>query len=235
MRKRRLLVLAVLVALPCIAARAQAPDAQLTAALAQLDTASQRFQHARADFVWEFYERVARDTTTQNGVIYFDHGKGGAVAMGAVVNDNGKKSKILEYKGGSLRLFDLAQDSIRTMNAGANQAEYETFLTLGFGGSGRDLSKAWNITYQGTEMMTDDGKPVKVDKLDLISKDKGVQNMFTHITIWVDTARAVTLKQVFETPAHDRRTATYTHIKLNAPLDMDTFAIKPGKRTTYVH
>lgn len=220
-------------------AHAQAPDAHLAVVLAQLDAASEHFSNARADFQWDYYESVVRDTTTQVGSIYFEH-KGSATPngtqMGAVVIDpkTKAKEKILEYKGGVLRLFDVPVDQVRIMKAGPNQAQYETFLTLGFGGSGKALAQAWNIADQGSETLMDSGQPVKTEKLDLISKDPGVQKTFTHVTIWVDSARGVTLKQIFETPSHDRRTATYSHIKLNGKIDMGSFAIKAGPHTTQV-
>lgn len=224
----------VIFALTAATARTQTPDAHLATILAQMDTASEHFSNARADFQWDFYEAVVKDTTTQTGSIYFER-KGSTLQMGAVVlGPDKKKDKVVAYKGGSLQLFDLAVDQIRIMNAGSNQAQYETFLTLGFGGSGKDLARAWNITDQGAETLTDNGKPVKCEKLDLISKDASVRNMFTHITIWVDPTRAVSLKQVFDTPSHDRRTATYSHIKLNASIDRGTFEIRKGPKTTIV-
>ncbi len=219
--------------------RGQAPDAHLAGVLAQLDEASEHFSDARADFQWDYYESVVRDTTTQVGAIYFER-KGGAtqngVQMGAIVVDpkTKAKEKILEYKSGVLRLFDVSVDQVRIMKAGPNQAQYETFLTLGFGGSGKALAQAWKIEDQGSETLMDSGQPVKTEKLDLVSKDPGVQKTFTHVTIWVDPVRGVSLKQVFDTPSHDRRTATYSHIKLNGKIDMGSFAIKGGPHTTHV-
>ena len=216
-------------------AQAQAADPHVAAVLAQLDAASQRFKSARADFSWDYYEAVVKDTSNQSGAIYFER-QGTATQMGAVVIDpkTKRKDKILEYKGGTLQMFDTGVDQIRLMKSGQKQAQYESFLTLGFGGSGRDLARAWDIKSLGTETLSDDGVPVKTEKLDLTSKDAGVRNMFTHITIWLDPARGVSLKQIFETPSHDRRTALYTHIKLNTAIDKGTFAIKKGPHTTVV-
>jgi len=225
-------ILTAALLITALTAHAQAPDPRLTAVLAQLDTASQHFTNARADFTWDYYEFVVRDTTTQTGSIYFER-KGNATQMGAVVLNpkTQQPDKILEYKDGNLRVFDKGVDQLRTLKAGPNQAQYESFLTLGFGGSGKALAQAWNITYQGSETLTDNGQPVKTEKLDLVSKDPGVRNNFTHVTIWVDPQRGVSLKQLFETPSHDRRTATYAHIKLNTKIDTGTFAIKPGPHT----
>jgi len=213
-----------------------AQASQLATVLSQLDAASQRFKSARADFKWDYYERVVRDTTTQTGPIYFER-NGAAIQMGAVVADptTKKAQKVIEYKGGVLQMFDPGVDQITVLHAGNNQSQYESFLTLGFGGSGKDLARIWDITDQGTESITDNGQSIKVEKLDLVAKDPSVKNTFTHVTIWVDPARGVPLKQVFNTPSGDYRTATYSNIKLNGGIDKGTFKMHTDAHTTTVN
>ncbi len=60
-------------------------------------------------------------------------------------------------------------------------------------------------------------------------------NMFSHVTIWIDPARGVSLKQVFYQPSGDLRTATYKNIRYNLPLAADVFQLKkaPGTNTVY--
>ena len=65
---------------------------------------------------------------------------------------------------------------------------------LGFGASGTQLEEKWTIKYLGTE--TIDG--VKTDKLELVAKDPDVRKNIPKVTIWLDTSRAVSLKQVFD-------------------------------------
>ena len=201
----------------------------LDSVLRQMDAASARFRSAEADFKWDLYQRVVRETTTQTGTIYFLK-NGGALQMGARVAP--PEAKTLEYKAGVLALFDPSQNHITYLSAGANQATYESFLTLGFGGSGRDLEKTWNITDQGSEQMNDGTATVKVEKLDMVSKDPAARNTFSHVTIWVDPIRGISLKQVFYMPSEDVRTAVYTHIRYNDKVDMGKFAIKTDKKTT---
>jgi outer membrane lipoprotein-sorting protein len=220
-------------------AAAQTPDARLTAVLAQLDASSQKFKSARANFVSENYESIVKETTVQTGITYFERNNG-SIEIGTVVMapkkspaDKDKIDKILQYKNDVGQLFDLSIDQIRVMNAG-KQGTAQTFLTLGFGSSGKDLARSWDIKYLGSETLSDDGQPVKTEKLDLVSKDEGVRNNYTHIVIWVDPVRDVTLRQVFETPSHDRRTVNNSHIVLNGKIDKSIFAIKKGPHTTVV-
>jgi len=220
----------------CPALQAQAkPASDLNNVLAQLDTASTHFKSATASFEWDNYERVVRDTTVQNGTIYFER-SGSSTQMGAIVSDAGSKEKpkVIEYKSGVLRMYEPSQTQITLLKAGSNQAQYEGFLTLGFGGSGKDLATTWNITDQGSEMLSDGKKDIKTEKLDLIAKDPGLRNTFTHVTIWVDATRGVSLKQIFFTPSGDTRTSHFTNIKLNGNVDYDAYKI-PKNVPTVVH
>jgi len=197
--------------------------------LHQMDAASTRFRSAQADFRWDLYERVVRQTTTQNGSIYFEK-NGSSTQMGAKIEP--PYTKFLEYKNGTLRLFDPGADHLTVLHAGANQQQYESFLTLGFGGSGTALAKSWNITLQGHETLNDDSGPIDAVKLDLVPKDPKVAENVTHITIWVDLKRGISLKQQFFLPSEDQKTATYTHIRYNQKVNTASYAIKTDKKTT---
>lgn len=225
----------VALSLSAVPPKAQGPDAHLAAVLAQMDKASAEFKNARADVSQDNYERVSRDTTTETGSVYFER-KGNSTQMGLVMmNPDGKtKHQVIEFKDGILRIFDVHDNQIRVIKAGANQGTAETFLTLGFGGSGKALAQAWDITDQGTETLMDGGQAVKTEKLALVSKDANMRNNFTQVTIWIDPIRGVSLRQVFETPSHDKRTANYSHIKLGGNIDAGYFAIRPDKKTTTV-
>jgi outer membrane lipoprotein-sorting protein len=233
-RKLLLLVSTLVVAVPT-PMLAQANGSQLTSVLAQMDAASQRFKNARADFRQELYERVVRATTVETGSIYFERA-GKSTEMGAVILEEGAtQPRVIAYKDGALRMFDQGVNQITVLHAGANQAQYESFLTLGFGGSGHDLAQAWNITDQGAETMQEGGQPVKTEKLDLVAKDQGVRNTFSHITIWVDASRDVSLKQIFYAPNGDTRTAAYSNVKVNGSMDKKTFAMHTNSSTTTVN
>jgi len=212
--------------------KAQAPDAaHLAAVLAQMDKASADFKGARADLSQDYYEQVPKDTTTDTGSVYFQR-KGNSTQMGLVTlkPDGKSKKQVIEFKDGMLRIYDVP-DQIRLIKAGSNQGLAETFLTLGFGGSGKALAQAWDITDQGPETLMDGGQAVKTEKLVLVSKDPSIRNNFTQVTIWIDPVRDVSLRQVFDTPSHDKRTANYSHIKVGGSIDTGYFAIKPEKNT----
>src|ERR1700728_4157199 len=123
---------------------AQTPSPQLTYVLKQLDTASAKFQRATADFQWDYYEKIVHDTSTQKGSIYFEREKG-STDMGAILVDPSagpkyKPIKVIQYQGGTVQIFDPGVDQITVLHEAGNQAEIQSFLPLGFGGSGTGLA-----------------------------------------------------------------------------------------------
>ncbi|WP_213805027.1 outer membrane lipoprotein-sorting protein [Granulicella sp. dw_53] len=195
---------------------------QLTETIRKLDAASAKFQSAEADLHRDIYERVVRETTTQVGSVYFIR-KGAATQMGLKILP--PYARVVEYKDGKVKLYDPGANHLQVIAAAENQAKFETFFTLGFGGSGQDLLKAWTVDDQGSESLTD-GKPVKVEKLVLVPKDPSVKGTFTQVTLWMDLERGVALKQEFIAPSGDKQTATYLNIKYNRPVDLKVYEIK---------
>jgi outer membrane lipoprotein-sorting protein len=207
-----------------VSAAAQAAPSRLDTVLRQLDAASAKFQSAQADLRQDLFTKVVNDTEEQKGIVYFLR-KGGATQMGIEMLP--QPAQIVEFKDGTLSLFNPGTNHIDRYSAsGKNQELAETLMTLGFGGSGAELKKAWTIDDQGAEQMSDGSKTVPVEKLDLVSKDDTLRKNYSHVTIWIDPARGITLKQVFFATTGDTRTAFYTNIRLNQPVDFSPFAIK---------
>jgi outer membrane lipoprotein-sorting protein len=195
--------------------------ADLDKVLAQMDAASAKFQNAKADFVTDNYTKVVDDHEKQSGTMYFDRANG-QTQMAALFQQPDKKTVV--FKQGKLYFYQPAIDQLSIFNATGGQ--YESFLTLGFGGSGKDLKAAWQINDLGPE--TIDG--VATEKLDLTSQKAKDSARIDHITIWVDPSRAVSLKQVFYYSSGDSRTSTFTGIQANdKKLPKNAFDVPKAK------
>ena len=208
--------------------RAQSGDVEQV--LTQLNAAAAKFLSAQADFTWDQFTAAVQDHDLQTGTISYERKKGVTRMNAELKQDNGKPAlKSVVYDGGQVRIYTPSIKQLMVMKAGVNKGQWESFLTLGFGGSGDDLKTNWNVSLQGTEKING----VSVAKLDLVPKEQKVLDMFTHVTIWVDPARSVSYKQIFYQPSGDNRTATYTNIRYNVPLPASVFEIKvlPGSTT----
>jgi outer membrane lipoprotein-sorting protein len=210
---------------------APAGNADLQKVILELNAAAAKFTSAQADFTWDQFTAVVQEHETQTGTIYFERKKGVTRMAADLKQDNGKDApKMVIYDKGEVNLYEPTIKQLTTMKAGANRGQFESFLTLGFGGSGTDLEANWKVNLVDTENM--DG--VTVAKLDLVPKEQKVLDMFTHVTIWVELSRGISHKQIFYQPSGDLRTATYKNIHYNSPVPADVFQIKQLPVTNHV-
>jgi outer membrane lipoprotein-sorting protein len=226
-----LFCLGLVVSLPGSLSAQSVPPADVQKVITELDAAAAKFASAQADFAWDQFTAVVQEHEIQTGTIYFERKKGVTRMAANLKQDNGKDApKTVIYEGGEVNFYEPTIKQLTTVKAGANRGQFESFLTLGFGGSGTDLEKNWKVSLLGREQM--DG--VSVAKLDLVPKEQKVLDMFTHVTIWVEPTRGLSHKQIFYQPSGDLRTATYKNIRYNSPVPSEVFQIKPAPGTNHV-
>lgn len=231
MHLEKKILVAASVAFLLASLRVPAAKAQdLKSVLAKLDTSAANFRSASADFEYDItMTDPVPETDKQKGAVYYTR-KGNGFQSGVHINEvNGKPvPKVIVFSGGVLKMYDKLPDQLTTFK---KAGKYESYLALGFGASGKDLTEKFNVKYVGSDTVSG----VKTDKLELVAKDPEVLKYFPKITIWIDPARAVNLKQVFDEGQGQSRTATYTNIKLNQSLPSDAFTFKTDKNTQYVN
>lgn len=183
--------------------------------ITQLNAASAKFQSAQANFTWDLFQAVVQEHDIQTGAIYYQRDKGGMRVAAYIQQENGKDApKTVTFNGKEADYYVPSIKQVTIIQAGANRSQWESFLTLGFGGSGADLESNWKVSLLGPDSI--DG--VSVDKLDLVPVQANVANMFSHVTIWIDPTRGISLKQIFFQPSGDTRTAIYKNIRYNVPI-----------------
>lgn len=203
----------------------------LKTVLAKLDTAATSFHWSSADFE---YDIAATDpvpyTDVQKGSVYYER-KGSSFDAGVHINEvNGKPvPKTIVFAGGILKIYDKLPDQMTVVK---KAGQYQSYLILGFGASGKDLAQKFDMKYLGSETISG----VKTEKLELVAKDPEVLKIFPKITIWIDPARGVSLKQFFDEGQGQTRTCLYSSIKLNQPpLPSDAFTFKTDSKTQVIN
>jgi hypothetical protein len=189
----------------------------LSATLTKLDAASAHFTSAAANVHRENYVAILHDVDEKtDGSVYVVRSQDGKSQFGLKIQ--GEHARVVDYKNGVVRDYNPAINCFNTVAAKG----VDTYLTLGFGASGKELAKAWTITDLGPESING----TATEQLDLVPIDPNVKANIKHVTIWVDPTRDVSLKQVFFFPNGDKSTATYSDIRLNQKIDTKPFEIK---------
>ncbi|PYX59628.1 MAG: outer membrane lipoprotein-sorting protein [Acidobacteria bacterium] len=191
-------------------------SSELERVLRQMDKAASAFRSTEADFVWNQYQKVVNDTDIQKGKIYFRR-QDKEIQMAADITEPDQKYVL--FSNGTVRVYQPRIDQVTEYNAGKNRADLESFLVLGFGGSGHDLLKLYDVKYLGA------------DKLELVPKSVKVRNNVARILLWIDPSRGVSVQQQFFEPSGDYRLAKYSDIQLNPKLPDNVFKLKTTNKT----
>jgi outer membrane lipoprotein-sorting protein len=199
-------------------------EAELGPVIAELDRTAANFHTAQAKFVWTQYTSVVNEKDVQEGLVYFRR-SGQQVEMAADILKPTLKQVL--FTDSKVQLYQPNIDQVTQYDTGKNQALVESFLVLGFGGSGQDMLKSFTVSYLGRE--TVDG--IATAKLNLVPKSEKARNTFEHISLWIDLARGVSVEQQLFAPENDYRLASYSDIRLNEKIPDSAFKLKSSGNT----
>jgi outer membrane lipoprotein-sorting protein len=201
----------------------QAPD--LDSVLKKMDAAAANFRTTQADFEWDRYEKVIDEVDDiQFGTIYFRR-TGKEIEMKADIKK--PEVKYVLFSNGKIQVYQPKTDQVTVYDAGKNRADIESYFVLGFGGSGQDLVKSFDVTYQGPETINN----VATAKLQLVPKSARVKNTFKEILLWIDLQRGISVQQQFFELQGDYRLAKYSNIRINEKIGDDVFHLKTTSKT----
>jgi outer membrane lipoprotein-sorting protein len=199
----------------------------LESVLTKMDAAAASFHTAQADFEWDQYQKVVDDTDTQKGTVFYRK-SGNEIEMMAEIKV--PEPKFVLYKDGKLQIYQPKIEQVMEFSTGSNRNEMESYLVLGFGGSGQDLKKTYDVTYLGEETVDN----VTAVKLQLIPKSEKVRNYFSKAFLWIDLSRGISVQQQFMQGQGDYRLAKYSAIRVPAKIGNDVFQLKTTKKTQFV-
>lgn len=202
-------------------------NSDLEKVLTQMDTASKNFRTTEASFVWDEYQKVVDESDTQKGNVYFRR-TGNEVQMAADISDPDKKYVL--FTDSKIQVYQPKIDQVTVYNTGKDKAAFESYLVLGFGGGGHDMLQSFDAKYIGSEKV--DG--IDAAKLDLVPKNPKVKNNFSHIILWIDPARGVSVQQQLFEPSGDYRLAKYSNIQINQKIPDSVFKLKTTGKTKFL-
>jgi outer membrane lipoprotein-sorting protein len=212
-------------ALSLLLAQQQTPT--LDSVLKKMDSVSATFQTAQADFMWDQYQKVVDETDTQKGTVYY---RRSAKKIEMMADIKQPDQKFVLYKDGMLQVYQPKIEQVMNYSAGEHGNELESFLVLGFGGSGEDLKQSFDVSFQGEETVDN----IATAKLQLIPKSEKLRNNISKILLWIDLGRGVSVQQQFMQSQGDYRLAKYSNIRIPAKIGNDVFRLKTTSKTQII-
>jgi len=196
--------------------------------LTQMDAAAARFRTTQANFTWIQYNKVIDDIAdTQKGKIYFRRA-GRDIQMAADLRE--PDTKQLVFSEGKIQIYQPRIDQEDIYDAKAHREEFESFLVVGFGGGGHDMQKSFTVKFLGGEKIGD----TDTTKLDLVPKSEEMKRNFSHLVLWIDPQRGISVQQQLFEVSGDYRLAKYADIEVNQKISDNAFKLKTSAKTTVI-
>ena len=110
--------------------------------------------------------------------------------------------------------------------------QLDKFLMIGFGTSGTELAKDYDVSVLGTENI----KGQAAIHLQLIPKAAEARQYVQKLELWIpEQGDPYPLREKIFEPSGDYRLVTYSDLKINPPLQPDALQLKlpPGVKTEY--
>ena len=233
------LVLPVVLLCSSLSSAQNSADAgKLDVVLKKMDAVSASFHSTQADFEWDIYQKVIDEVDdVETGTIYYRKGDKGVEMMAAVAKAGTSKDsvkpepKFILFSENKVQLYQPKVDQVTVVDLGKGHSDYESYVVLGFGGSGQDMLKSFDVSYVAAETL--DG--VNTAKLKLIPKSEKVHNNYSEIYLWIDLDRGVSIQQQFFQPQGDYKMAKYSNIQVNGKkIPDEVFKLKTTSKTQIV-
>ncbi len=174
------LVLAICAVFACCAAlAARGPQAAaLKDVLNRLDQAAKAFHSTSARISWTKHTAVLNDDSTQTGVVYRARTPKGLLGRIDIATP---EKKGYAFEGRTVQIYYPNIKEVDIYDAGAQGEQLEEFLMLGFGTSGMDLEKTYEVRFMGTETV----KGEKAVHLALIPKSGEARKLVKQVDLWI--------------------------------------------------
>jgi outer membrane lipoprotein-sorting protein len=210
----------------------------LEGVLKKMDAAAANFRTTQAEFEWDRYEKVIDEVDdVQTGTIYYRRTgkdiemKADVKMVGTSATELKAEPKYVLFSGGKIQMYLPKPDQVTVYDLGKSTADFESYLVLGFGGSGQDLVKAFDVTYVGPESVNG----VATAKLQLVPKSQKVRNTFKQILLWIDLDKGISEQQQFFDPQGDYRLTKYSSIQVNGKkIPDEVFRLKTTSKTQVI-
>jgi outer membrane lipoprotein-sorting protein len=209
-----------------LAALAQDP---LPGVLTQMDRNAASFKSATANLKQINHNAAVDVDNVASGTIKLKRPK--PHEMKALINFTDPDPKQVSFQGDVADVYMPKIQTVQEYQVGPkNKALFEQFYLLGFGGSGKDLANAYNVSYVGSETVNG----VNTNHLLLVPKSPEAVKSVPKIDLWLDP-KAYPAQLKITQAAGDTIALVYTNLKVNPPLsDSDLKLSAPkGVRKEY--
>jgi outer membrane lipoprotein-sorting protein len=184
----------------------------LSAALARMNQGAEAFHGMAANITMVTHTAILDDNTSENGTIKMEKTKSGTQALIDFTSETNRRT--IAFLDKTIQLYFPKLNLVQVYKLGRKANLLDQYLLLGFGTSGKDLTKGYDVQMEGTEQISGQN----ASKLVLVPKAAGVKEQLSKVEIWLPATSGYPIQQKFYNPSGNFRLATYTNFQLNPSM-----------------
>jgi outer membrane lipoprotein-sorting protein len=198
--------------------------------LARMDKAASGFQSMTAQVVWITHTDVLNEDDKETGTVTMKKIQPGEVQ--GLVDFTSPDRKTITFEKRKYQEYLPKLKTVQVYDLAKHGEQIDKFLMIGFGTSGMELAKDYDVTVIGTGNVS--GQPAV--HVQLIPKAADALQYVQKLQLWIpEQGDPYPLQEKIFEPSGDYRMVNYSDLKINPPLRPDALQLKlpPGVKTEY--
>lgn len=199
------------------------PAQDVEGVLAKLDQSSLGFRGLIAQVKQISYTHVIQDTSEESGKITLFRPTPKDLRM--LVEFQQPEVRAVAFAHRKIQIYYPKLQTVQEYDLGKQGALVDQFLLLGFGTSGRDLRRSYDVKYGGAETASG----VRSQRLELTPKSEEARQHVRRIEMWVSDSDGIPVQLKVHQPSKDYKLISYSAVQLNPPLSAESVKLKLPK------
>jgi len=189
--------------------------------MSRMDAAGAKFRDMSAQVRQVSYTAVIKDTSEQDGTVRMMKVPPGEIK--GLVEFTSPDHKYYLFEKRKLQIYTPKINTVQVIDLGEHGEELDQFLSIGFGTTGRELAKSYQVE------VAIDNNVAGTTLVKLTPNVAEVKKYLTRIDLWLSDENYPVREKLSE-PSGDTVTVYYSNVQINPVLPPDAFRLptKPG-------
>lgn len=189
------------------------------AVLERMDKEAALFRRMTAKLKKSTFTAVLNDTTEESGGMWLKKSGRGIEMRGEI---EGTDQRSFGFRDNKAEIYYPKMNTVQIYELGKERSLIDQFLLLGFGSTGKDLQKNYEVKFGGEEVVGGQN----TTRLELIPKSAKVLEQIRKVELWFPFDAGHPVQQKFLQPGGNFYQVVYSDIKLNPDLPDSEFVLK---------
>jgi outer membrane lipoprotein-sorting protein len=187
----------------------------------RMDQASAKFRGMTADVEYTTYTAVLDEKTAQSGDVVVEKSKRGDVR--ALLNFVKPDPESVSFDKHIVQVYYPKIKTVNVYDFGKQAEQVEQFIMIGFGTSGTELAKSYDMTVLGPETLSGQ----QVLRIQLVPRSDDVRKLLTKLELWVpQEGDPYPIQEKAYRPNKDYQLSVYSNLRINPPLAANAVELK---------